>query len=258
MKNLIQETITKIEKQHLVPESRWKFLLKKYGLWLLFATGLILTAVSLIVAFDNASNLDWDLYLFMHQNRFAYILSILPYFWIILIVIFLATTFFEIRKTETGYRYSWAKILLITLGGIAVFGAFISIFGFGGRLNAKLTKKVPFYSQHLTVTKEAQWMQPAKGFLAGTILSISNGKLEIKDLNDKKWNIDIDEKTLIKPSVDISKDEMVKLIGEEITENNFKAFEIRPWVGKGMGNGQNGKMMNGGGNQGGLMRGNSK
>lgn len=258
MKNLIQDTIEKIKKQNIVPESRWKYLLKKYGLWLFFAAGAILTAVSLAVAFENANNLDWDLYRFMSQNRFAYILSILPYFWIILIVIFLAITFFEIRKTETGYRYSWSKILLITLGGVAIFGIVISFFGFGNRLNSKLIKEIPFYSQHLTVTKEAQWMQPSKGFLVGTILSVSEEKLEIKDLNGKKWTVDIDKKALIKPSVNLSKDEMVKLIGKETAENIFKANEIRPWLGKGNGNGQNGRMMNGDGNRGGMMKGNQK
>jgi hypothetical protein len=258
MKNLIQDTIEKIKKQNIVPESRWKYLLKKYGLWLFFAAGAILTAVSLAVAFDNANNLDWDLYHFMPQNRFAYILSILPYFWIILIVIFLAITFFEIRKTETGYRYSWSKILLITLGGVAIFGIIISFFGFGSRLNSKLTKEMPFYSQHLTVTKETQWMQPSKGFLAGTILSVSEEKLEIKDLNGQKWTVDVDKKAFIKSSINLSGGEMIKLIGEETAENIFKANEIRPWLGKGNRNVQNGRMMNGSGNRGGLMRGNQK
>lgn len=258
MKNLIQDTVEKIKKQNIVPESRWKYLLKKCGLWLLFAVGLILTAVSLTVAFENANNLDWDLYHFMHQNRLAYILSILPYFWIILMAIFLAAAFFEIRKTETGYRYSWPKILLITLSGVAIFGIVISFLGFGNRLNAKLTQGIPFYSQHLTVTRKAQWMQPKKGLLAGTIIQSSENKLEVEDLNGEEWNIQIDEKTTIKPSVNISRGEMIKLIGEETAENNFRAYEIRPWLGKGMGNGQSGKMLNGGGNRGELMRGNQK
>lgn len=256
MKNLIQDTIAKIEKQHIVPEARWKYLLKKYGLWLLFIIVLILTAISLSVAFDNSSNLDWDLYRFMHQSRFAYILSILPYFWIILIGIFLITAFFEIRKTETGYRYSWFKILLITLGGIGIFGILISFFGLGGKLNSKLAKEVPFYSQHMMVTKESQWMQPSKGFLAGTIILVSENKLEINDLNGKNWNINIDEKTLIKPSADIFPEEMIKLIGIKVDENNFKAEEIRSWTGRGMGNGRNGRMMNGGGHRGSKMQGN--
>lgn len=245
MKNLIQETIAKIEKNHLTPEPRWKYWLKKYGIWLLFAMGVVLTAVSLMVAFDNANNLDWDLYRFGQQNRLAYIFSILPYFWIILIGIFLATAFWEIRKTETGYRYSWAKILLITLGSVAILGIIIFLFGFGNKLNTKLSKEVPFYGRHMVVTREAQWMKPEKGLLAGTIISISKNELKIQDLKGKKWNVLVDDKTFIKSAVNLTQNEMIKIIGEEIAENNFKAQEIRPWEGKGMGNG--------GGNRKGMM-----
>ncbi|MDD5464437.1 MAG: hypothetical protein PHP62_04770 [Candidatus Moranbacteria bacterium] len=258
MKNLIQDTLAKIEKQHIVPEAKWRYLLKKYGLWLLFIIVLILTAVSFSVAFDNSSSLDWDLYRFMRQNRFAYILSILPYFWIILIGIFLIVAFFEIRRTETGYRYSWFKIFLITLGGIGIFGILISPFGLGGKLNSKLTKEVPFYGQHMLVTKNSQWTQPEKGFLAGTIVSFSGNELGIDDLNGKDWNIQIDEKTSIRPSVNISKEEMIKIIGTKQDANNFKADEIRPWSGNGMGRGANGRSggaANDNGRRGGMMQG---
>ncbi|HBB36816.1 MAG: hypothetical protein UX02_C0003G0015 [Candidatus Moranbacteria bacterium GW2011_GWC1_45_18] len=241
MKNLIQDTIEKIKEQRISPEPKWKYLVKKYFLWALFAAVLILAAISFSAAYDNANNLDWDLYRFIHQSRFLYILSILPYFWIILIAIFLIAAFFEIRKTETGYRYSWSRILLIIAGGIAVFGGFISLLGFGGKLNSKLVKEVPFYSQHMMVTKESQWMQPSRGFLAGTITYVSENKIGIKDLNSDDWNINIDDNTLVKPSVNISREEMIKIIGTKTDENNFKAKEIRPWTGKGERKGSNGQ-----------------
>lgn len=246
MKNLIQDTIRKIENQNIIPESKWKYLLKKYGLWMFFTIVLILGAISFSVALDNSNNLDWDLYRFMHQGRFVYFISILPYFWIILLVIFLIAAFLEIRKTETGYRYSWLKMALITIGGIAIFGILMLLFGIGGKLNSKLVKDVPFYGQHMVITKEAQWMQPTKGFLAGTIISVSEKKPEIEDLNGKKWNIDIDDETLVKSSANISSAEMIKIIGVKTGENNFKAKEIRPWLGRGM--------MNSNGYHGGMMR----
>ncbi|MFA7319600.1 MAG: hypothetical protein WC022_03340 [Parcubacteria group bacterium] len=258
MKDLIQDTIARIEKEHIVPEPKWKYLLRKYGLWLIFATILILAALSFAVMLDNGRNLDWDLYHFTHQHKFSYILSILPYFWIICSGIFLATAFLEIRRTETGYRYSWPKIMLMIFGGVGLLGGIIALSGSGSRFNSELVKEVPFYSQHMVITKESQWMQPTKGFLAGTIISAAEKKLEINDLNGNDWNVNIDEKTLVKPAASLSKGAMIKLIGEETAGNNFKALEIRPWSGKGMGNGQGGKMMNNGGNGGGLTRGNQK
>jgi hypothetical protein len=48
---------------------------------------------------------------------------------------------------------------------------------------------------------------------------------------------------------------MIKIIGEKTGGNDFKAKEIRPWAGKGMGNGG---MMNGGDRRGGMKQGNQK
>lgn len=249
MKNLIQDTISKIEKQHIMPEARWKYLLKKYGLWALFGMIAFLTAVSFSAAYYDIFQLDWDLYRFLHQNAIIYFLSLVPYFWIILAAVFGAAAFWEIRRTETGYRFSRPKIIIVILGAIFVFGFFASVFGFGGKISKELSK-VPFYGKQLVMTKESQWSQPEKGFLAGKITSVSENKLELNDLEGKNWNVQISEETSIKPSVDISKEETIKIIGTEQSGNNFKADEIRPWSGKGAGNrtgSQNRKIMNGAG-----------
>lgn len=249
MKNLIQDTIEKIKKQKISPEPKWKYLLKKYGLWSLFVIVLALTAISFSAAFDNSSNLDWDLYRFTRQNMAVYFLSIIPYFWIILVAFFLIAAFFEIRRTETGYRYSWLKISGTIVGGILIFGTFTTLLGFGGKFNSALAKNFPYCGWHLLVTKESQWMQPEKGFLAGTITSVSGNALEIDDLDGKDWNIEINEKTSIRPSVDVSQKEVIKIIGKKQDAKNFKADEIRPWIGSGTGKGANGR-------GGGMMRGN--
>ena len=102
-------------------------------------------------------------------------------------------------------------------------------------------------------------MQPNSGFLSGTLSAIYDSKLEINDLNGQKWNIILNEKTLIRPSANITKGEMIKIIGSKKDVNNFDALEIRPWMGQGMMNGSgvgrsSGMMNNGGGR--GIMNGN--
>ena len=252
MKNLIQNTIGKIKSQHIVPEPRWRYLVKKYGLWLLLGVILILAAISLSAAHDNTSKLDWDLYRFMRQNRIIYYLSLIPYVWVILIVVFLAAALFEIRKTETGYRYSRLGIFGIIIGGITAMGILMSFFGFGGRFNSMMAKNLPYYGQHMMVTKESQWMQPEKGFLAGTIQSGAEQSLELGDLDGKRWEIPLNDKTLVRPSVRVIEGEMIKIIGKVKGDNVFEAVEIRPWMGRGMMrgggmlNGQNQRMMKGG------------
>ncbi|MDD5396443.1 MAG: hypothetical protein PHW24_00090 [Candidatus Moranbacteria bacterium] len=251
MKDLIKETIEKIKDQGIAPEPRWKYLVKKYGMWCVFGIAVFFGSISFSVAFDMLRQLDWDLYRFAHQSAIVYSLSLLPYFWIVLIGIFLTLAFFDLRKTETGYKYGWLKMSLASIGGIVAIGFVFSSVGLGGKFNDTLARDIPYYGQHMMITKESQWMQPENGFLSGTLTAISDGKLEINDLNGQKWNVVLSGKTLIRPAVNVAKGEMIKIIGSKKNANDFEALEIRPWMGQGMMNGSGigrggNAMMNGG------------
>jgi hypothetical protein len=247
MKNLIADTIGKIKREHLLPDPKWKYLVKKYGIWVTFILVVMMGAGSFSAAYFLLASLDWDLYRFMQQNMLRYSLSIFPFFWVIMIGIFLAAAFFDIRKTETGYRFSLLKISLIIIGSVIILGFVMSFIGLGARFNSMMATGVPFYGQHMMVTKEEQWSNPAQGFLAGTIIASSSSELKIVDLNKKTWNILLNESILITPRAEISEGQMIKVIGTLIGNNNFQASEIRPWVGMGQG-------MMGGGYQRGMMR----
>lgn len=257
MNNLIESTIEKIKKQHIAPQPKWKYLSRRYGMWIVFGLIVILGAASFSVAMHLLFSLDWDLYQFIHRSRVAYSLSIFPYFWAVLIGMFAVIAFFDIRKTETGYRFSLLKISLMTIGGIIVFGLALFLSGLGSRLNSMMTSGVPYYGQHLMVTKESQWSNPDGGFLSGKLAVISDDSLEIIDLSGQRWNILLDEKTIIKPAAIIKKEEMIKVIGIKKSADNFQAIEIRPWMGQGMMKGAGmGKGAGRGNGGGGMMRGN--
>jgi hypothetical protein len=254
MKDLIKETIGRIREQKIMPEPRWKYLVKKYGIWSAFGVIILFGAISFSVAFDLLSQLDWDLYRFAHQSAIIYSLSLLPYFWIVLIGTFLALAFFDLRKTETGYKYGWLKMSLASIGGIVAIGFVFFLIGLGGKFNTFLATDIPYYGQHMMMNKQSQWSKPNSGFLAGSITAISNSKLEMTDLDGNKWNILINEKTLIRPAVNIAQGEIIKIIGSKKDAYNFEALEIRPWMGQGMmsgsSRGQSGGMMNNGGGRG--------
>ena len=270
MKDLIKETIEKIKDRGIAPEPRWKYLVRKYGMWAIFGVIILLGASSFSIAFNLLSQLDWDLYRFAHQGAVLYSLSLLPYFWIVIIAILLALAFFDLRKTETGYKYGWLKMSLALIGGIIAIGFIFFLIGLGGKFNEFLIKDIPYYGQHMMMTKESQWSKPNSGLLSGTLTAISDDKLEINDLNGQKWNIVLDEKTLIRPAVNMAKGEIIKIIGLKKDKvnaegresalgyvNTFQAIEIRPWMGQGMmnGSGRSNAMMNNGGGRG-MMNGN--
>jgi hypothetical protein len=125
--------------------------------------------------------------------------------------------------------------------GIFVIGFFMSNFGIDNRFNGMMMRNMPFYAQNIQ-TKEKQWMQPEQGFLAGTINNISGNSINLNDLNSEQWNVQMNEKTLVRPAADISVGQMIKIIGTKQDGATFSAVEIRPWVGRGMmgANGQDG------------------
>lgn len=232
MKNLIQDTLSRIKEQHIQPEPRWKFVLRKIGLWILIGLVAFLASASISVGYFLLSQLDWDLYRFTHHNRFSYFFSIMPYFWLILLAIFAAGVFWGVRRTENGYRFNWLKIVAVTVAGLILLGFLLSYAGLDRRFNNVMMKRMPYYAENIE-TKEKQWMQPEEGLLAGVIKDISRDGLELRDLGGADWNVEMSEKTFVRPMVRIERGEMVKIIGTKKDGKNFEALEVRPWAGRG-------------------------
>jgi len=260
MKNLIQDTLNRIKTEHIAPEPRWKFLLRKTGAWVLVGAVVFLGAAAIAAAYYLISQLDWDLYQFTRRSAVAYALPIIPYFWLILLGVFILAAFLGVRRTESGYRFSGSLIIILIVIGISLAGFLMARAGFGNRLDAMM-RGVPFYERSIE-TQEKQWMQPEEGFLAGTVRSASEDAIGLDDLEGERWNVKVDEKTLVRPAADVSTGQMIKIIGTKQSARDFSATEIRPWMGRGMagaGNRQNNGWGAGEsascGNRGGMMRG---
>lgn len=238
---LIQSTIEKIKEKNIKPEPRWRYYLKKYSIWILFLGAIFLAAISFSAGYDNVHNLDWDLHHFAHQNKVVYFLSLIPYLWVILFALFFLVAFFEVRRTEAGYRYSYLKIFALLFGSAVLFVALGASFGWGNRFNSKVSQNFPAYSRHFMMTRENQWMRPEEGFLAGTILNVSRNAITIQDLNGAHWEISLKADAIVRPLARIETGEMIKIIGRKKSENGFEAQEIRPWNGRNMNSGGNGR-----------------
>lgn len=243
MKDLIQNTISKIKKEHIKPEARWKFLLKKCGPWVIFILLVLAGALLLALIADGIGQLDWDLYRYAKRGAIVYLLSILPYFWIVFLSLLAIFTFIDLRNTQNGYKLSAIRILTFSLGAIFALGLLSFWLGFGKKFNDMMSSNVPMHGRGMMMTKQGQWMQPQEGFLAGTIISIEGDSVRLKDLNGGLWTILKDRNTLIRPLVKINEGENIKIIGRETSSHEFRAREIRPWMGPGMMNGQR-PMMN--------------
>ena len=232
MKNLIADTIEKIKEKNIRPEPRWKYLAKKYSNWLPFFAAVLFGAAAFSAAYFLVSELDWDLYVAVHRYSLFYYLSLIPYIWIMPFAILVFFSFFGLRKTENGYKYSFLKIILLVLGSLIVFGGAMAFSGLGGKINRMALRGFPGYGK-LIVTKEAQWSQPEKGLLAGVIDSVSKNSIGLRDFAGEKWQVAYGDDMVVRPSVNLKSGEMIKAIGRKEGSQAFHASEIRPWQGNG-------------------------
>ncbi len=233
MKDIVRDTVAEIRKRGIIPESRSSYLIRNYLVWAALVAVVFLGALSFSVAYSLLSELDWDLYRFMRLDPVTYALSIFPYFWAVLIVVLLAVAFADIRRTETGYRFSRSKIVFSIVGGVVFLGAAMSFFGIGDAFGTMMTKGFPYYGRHLVVTKEAQWMRPDSGLLSGTIESIDVAAIGLTDLDGGRWEVLVDGETEIRLASVMERGSKIKLTGDRIGEYVFRATEIRPWGGHG-------------------------
>jgi hypothetical protein len=122
-------------------------------------------------------------------------------------------------------------ILISSVALSVIFGSFLYKSGFGQKLEMLAAKNMPFY-QVLTNHRQMIWNQPDRGLLAGEVIMIDqNGQFNLVDLVEKKWRVvgDDIEFRRVEPLI-IGR--WVRIVGEKIDNDMFRAVQIRPWVGQ--------------------------
>ena len=226
-KNRILEII---KEQEIKPIPRWRFTAMRTGGWFLFLLGVFLGGLAFSVILYAIQQTDFKLKDHFGHSGLEILLSIIPFVWLILVISFFLLSIVGIRNSWGGYKLS---ILKQTGWSIALSMALGTIFfiGIGGSwLDNAFGNAITDY-QTIEERKTNVWSNPNEGMLSGIINEIDEQYLTIMDFKENEWTIEIEE-TWIAPPVLLEVGEKIKLLGEKITNNQFKADEIRPWGGR--------------------------
>ena len=231
MGKISKKVLEKIEKENIKPIGRWSFVLKNSFLWTLFGLNILFGSVGLAISiylFESSDILN----LILSVNDFLGVLVFaIPTVWVLLTVIFLVVAYLNFRYTERGYTLSFKNILLINTLAILILGSILHLSGVSERLNRVFSES--FSNYDLTLDPRYKiWSSPETGYLAGTILSVDEERIEIEDLDGDIWNIDISE-AKVRRAVGLIEGEKIKIVGNELDTNTFEALEILPWEGRG-------------------------
>lgn len=227
MNNLIEKTLNKIKKEHITPIPKWQFVLKKSFFWFVFGLMIVLGSLAFGIILLQINGLEWDVYSLLSGSLLTFVMTVLPYFWFVLMCAFLALAYVHFRGSKTGYKYRPFLIVGLSLLISIVLGGLLYATGLSNRVENVL-RMLPYYTEMQNM-RSKMWMRPERGILAGEILEMyeRDGFL-LEDLEGSEWDIDA-ERAFIRHMVQLRVGVKVKIIGEKLGDANFRAVEIRPW-----------------------------
>jgi len=229
--NLADKITEKIKKENIQPKPKWVFLLKDYVIWGVFTLNIFLGGLFFAVTLLVINNTDWDIYKYLDGSLWRYFISVLPYFRLSALLLFLFLAFYNYRHTPRGYRYKNRKIIIMSVIISGMIGLTLFLFGAGYKIEQLFFTGVPFYKS-LEQHRQEMWYRPEAGLLSGEVVEIiSSEKIKIKDYKNKFWLIDVSETSWRGPVRHPQVSKQLKIIGQKVSPKEFKAKEIRPWFG---------------------------
>jgi hypothetical protein len=229
-----QKILERIRKEEIKPTPAWQVLFKRIFIWVGFAFAICFGAISFSVILYVVQQTDFDLLSHMYHSRLELILALMPYIWVVFLILFLLLSVLGMRNIPKGYKHSLQKIFGITTLLSIVFGTLICVAGGGQYIEQTFESKIGIY-RGVEQRKIEMWSNPEEGRLSGEIISVAQNALTLRDYQEAEWTIEYPD-AFIASRVQLVVGEKIKMIGEIKSGQVFLASEIKPW-----GTGQGGK-----------------
>lgn len=227
------------------PRPRWEFVFKNYTFWGLGAVAVLVGAVAFSAALFEVANAGWALYAATHRDFFTFFFAVAPFLWAVVLIVFIALGYVNIRRTERGYRYPLAVIALGAVLTSVTLGTALYATGFGAEVEEALGDHPPFYRPIMAVER-AWWVDPSEGLIAGSVVSAASTTRTfiMKDFHGATWVVN-GEDLSAHDLVVLARGGVVRLVGlpattsiraaASSTERVFHACFAFPWKQFGLG-----------------------
>ena len=228
-----EKLIQAIREQEIQPAPKWRFTLKNSLLWTAFTVAALLGALAFSIILFAIQQVDFSIISHLSHSRLEMFLGLLPFFWIILLIVFLIIAIYSVQYSKKGYKFTAAKLVGYSAALSILLGTLFFISGGAQRLEQAFAINVSLY-ESIQEKKVKLWTMPESGNLSGQIDEVGETSLQLIDFTGKTWTI-FYEDAFIPPSVWLESGEKIKLMGEMSGEDEFTATDIRPWGGPGNG-----------------------
>lgn len=227
MSHIKEYIIEKIKDGSIRPTPRWVFLLKSSVIWGMFILSVLFGSIAVSIIIFQISDADWDIYSKMNHNWVEFIMWALPYFWIILMALFLILAYYDFRHTKKGYRYSVFSVFGLSIVTSVLLGGGLYFSKFSEKIEGVLLSNIPQYDK-LHYGKQILWQRPRQGFLSGTIINMNGNIFILHDFDSRDWEVEAEDSDMM-PGFVLRQSTMVKMIGDFLDDGRFHAKVISPW-----------------------------
>ncbi|MFA6365252.1 MAG: hypothetical protein WCW78_02520 [Candidatus Paceibacterota bacterium] len=226
--SLTDNIFAEIKEKHVTPTARWKFVLTNSALWIAGIFSVIAGTIGVSTLFHIVDDGDWDIYQYFDRTFLGHIFTVFPYFWLAVCVIFIFLTYYTIRNTKKGYRYTTHMIVLVGLLISIIAGSGFFILGVGEGVDELFSDNISLYTA-LPHQKKVIWNHPEHGLISGVIKEIKNdNEFILEDFSKNEWSVK-ESSTTWKGVGKRDVGSKIKLIGTKESDFVFIPQEIRPW-----------------------------
>jgi hypothetical protein len=217
--NLSDKVLKKIEKKNITPKPRWIFTLQNVAVWFSSILFLLIGGLAFSVVIYMILESDWSLYANLNDSLWKFVILILPYFWLVILILLVVLANYNLKNTKGGYRYQLRTIVILVLLISLLLGGVFYLLGLGKKIDETFAEKMPIYERFINKINrdKGMWMKPGRGLLAGVITSFEDGVMRISDFNNDVWVIRIDDKTVFR-GIEADINHGIKMIGTELLE----------------------------------------
>ena len=221
-KDFAAKVLHSIEEQHIEPKPRWNFLLKEYVVWGVGTVAVIIGGLAVAVIIAVASSGDIDLLEKGGLSKAAGILSLIPLFWVLIVLLFIVAANYYIRHTKHGYRYSLVTLVPMVLLSSLLLGVGFHYTEVGEKIDFVFEERVPYYAEYIS-PRHKIWTHPEEGRVVGKIILIQEGGVfVIQTIQNNEWTVHATEAEIegfLQPDI------VVRVIGEyEDDEDEDEAY----------------------------------
>jgi len=227
-----EKLLQTIRERDIKPVPKGYFILKNALLWTGFAVAMLLGAVAFSVILFCIQQTDFDLVSHLSHFRLEFFLGLLPFFWIVSLIVFLVVAMTSFKHSGKGYKLETGRLAAYCAALSILLGTLFFLAGGGRELEQAFGVRVGLY-ESMQEKKVKIWSMPANGYLSGAIETAGDSTITLQDFNGKTWIIEYAD-AFVAPVVALEAGEKVKMIGKQQGDGRFRAEEIRPWGGPGM------------------------